>query len=204
MLRTISFIGAVTVCCSAAAEDGTIGCFSDGGYVVLHGGITYQYFVDKGEKPVDCTPAAVQAGLELAEAAAQASCVTRADSLCEQKKQYVALIRGTYGALLEADAAAPAAAEAAAVAPAAGTPGTADKPPGDKAAEPVELGARATIRWVQTSLQQLGYDPGSADGALGRRTVAAIRKYEKDNGLPVTGKMSVALVDSLKRRAGQR
>jgi hypothetical protein len=35
---------------------------------------------------------------------------------------------------------------------------------------------------------------------MGSRTAAAIRRYEEDNSLPVTGKMSVALVDSLKQR----
>lgn len=211
MLRTTSITIALTALClmatPAAADDVPIGCFSDGDYVYLHGGITYQYFIDKGDKPVDCPPEAVKLGLELAEEAVQVSCVINPDSLCEQKKEYVALIHRNYGALLASDTAATpatvttqATTQAAAVAPAAGTPGTIDKPSGDAPLPPVKLNARATIRWAQVSLQQLGYDPGNADGALGRRTVAAIRKYETDNHLPVTGKMSLALVDSLKQQ----
>jgi peptidoglycan hydrolase-like protein with peptidoglycan-binding domain len=47
----------------------------------------------------------------------------------------------------------------------------------------LRLGSRDTIRFVQKSLLNLGYDPGGADGASGKRTPPMIRKYEKDNGL---------------------
>jgi localization factor PodJL len=67
-------------------------------------------------------------------------------------------------------------------------------------APPAAVDSPDMVRWVQTSLQQLGYKPGAADGEMGSRTAAAIRRYEEDNSLPVTGKMSVVLVDSLKQR----
>ena len=231
MLRTTSIIGALALLAlpqAAAAEDAQIGCFTDGDYVYLHGGLTYQYFIAKGDKPVDCSPDAVKIGLELAEEAVQVSCVTNPDSLCDEKKQYVQLIHSTYDKMLNGSsaAAAPApdtAAQAAATAPAAGDAAAAA--PADSSTQtststqaaapdnatqvavappPVNLRSRDTIRWVQASLQQLGYDAGKVDGAVGRRTAVAIKKYEKDNGLPITGKMSAALVDSLRKRTGQQ
>ncbi|HTO84363.1 MAG TPA: peptidoglycan-binding domain-containing protein [Methylomirabilota bacterium] len=237
MLRTKSIIGALALLAlpqAAAAEDAQIGCFTDGDYVYLHGGLTYQYFIAKGDKPVDCSPDAVKIGLELAEEAVQVSCVTNPDSLCDEKKQYVQLIHSTYDKMLNGSsaAAAPApdtAAQAAATAPAAGDAAPAAPPadgstqaatPSDSTAQtaanadtatqvavappPVNLRSRDTIRWVQASLQQLGYDAGKVDGAVGRRTAVAIKKYEKDSGLPITGKMSAALVDSLRKRTGQQ
>jgi peptidoglycan hydrolase-like protein with peptidoglycan-binding domain len=56
---------------------------------------------------------------------------------------------------------------------------------------------------VQNSLKQLGYSPGPIDGAMGRRTAAAIKRYEQRNGMRVTGKMSNALVASLREQVGQ-
>jgi len=233
MLRITSIIGAWALLAlpqAAAAEDAQIGCFSDGDYVYLHGGLTYQYFIDKGDKPVDCPPDAVKIGLELAEEAVQVSCVTNPDSLCDEKKQYVELIHRTYDKMLNGNAP-DASAQAAATAPAAGNAAqpappadgtnqaaqtappadtTQAAPPADNATQvaaappPINLRSRNTIRWVQASLQQLGYDAGKVDGAVGRRTAVAIKKYEKDNGLPITGKMSAALVDSLRKRTGQQ
>ncbi|TPW32282.1 lytic murein transglycosylase [Martelella alba] len=50
---------------------------------------------------------------------------------------------------------------------------------------------------LQRRLNQAGYDAGSADGVFGDRTRAAIAAYQKDNGLPVTGEPSKALLDRL-------
>jgi peptidoglycan hydrolase-like protein with peptidoglycan-binding domain len=55
-----------------------------------------------------------------------------------------------------------------------------------------------TVRQAQTLLKELGYDPGPADGLLGNRTVQAIREYQKAAGLPVDGKVSARLMQSLK------
>ena len=40
---------------------------------------------------------------------------------------------------------------------------------------------------VQKKLKELGYDPGSADGIWGKKTTSAIKHFQRDNGLPVTG-----------------
>ena len=46
---------------------------------------------------------------------------------------------------------------------------------------------------LQHALRRLGYDPGLADGILGARTSAAIRAFQADVGLPVTGRVSERL-----------
>lgn len=55
---------------------------------------------------------------------------------------------------------------------------------------------------VQQALQAKGYRPGIADGKLGPRTRAAIRRYQQDYGLPVTGEVSLALVNHLRLITG--
>lgn len=189
---------------ATAADD--IGCFSDGDFVYLHVGTTYQYYVDQGDRPVECTADAVKLGLELTEDAVRTSCEPPPTSVCEVEQRHAQLIRDTYGDLLGEAAAR----SAAAVEPQAGTPDAGEPPAQWKASDaagqpvpaapPVAVNSPDTIRWVQTNLRQLGYQPGAADGEMGSRTAAAIRRYEEDNSLPVTGKMSVALVDSLKQR----
>lgn len=57
---------------------------------------------------------------------------------------------------------------------------------------------------AQAALIAAGYDVGveGADGKLGPKTTAAIKKYQKDNGLPVTGKVDDALMGSLGKVTG--
>jgi hypothetical protein len=45
------------------------------------------------------------------------------------------------------------------------------------------------IREVQKQLKEAGFNPGPIDGQLGRQTSQAIREYQKDNGLPQTGRL---------------
>lgn len=176
---------------AAAAE---IGCFSDGGAVFLHVGDIYQFYLDQGEPLVDCTPEAAKLGLELTEDAAQRLCAEQS-SLCEEKKKQAQLIRETYAdQLRQAGYVEPPPAHAEA--------DTAADTEAETAAKPaLRLNSRDTIRFVQKSLLNLGYDPGGADGAMGKRTAAAIRRYEKDNGLRVTGKVSKTLIASLQKKA---
>ena len=42
---------------------------------------------------------------------------------------------------------------------------------------------------VQKKLKELGYDPGSADGIWGKKTASAVKSFQRDNGLPVTGQL---------------
>ena len=43
------------------------------------------------------------------------------------------------------------------------------------------------VRTVQQALAAEGYDPGRSDGAMTNDTRAAIREFQKDNGIVVTG-----------------
>jgi hypothetical protein len=70
-----------------------------------------------------------------------------------------------------------------------------------------EVGVNGTIRAdiipslqvteVQVLLARAGYDPGPADGVLGKRTQNAIRAFQKKRGLSADGRISVGLVLSL-------
>lgn len=55
----------------------------------------------------------------------------------------------------------------------------------------------ATIKKVQKKLNQYGYDCGTPDGIAGAKTKKAVKKYQKDNGLTVTGTINAKLLSSL-------
>jgi len=50
---------------------------------------------------------------------------------------------------------------------------------------------------VQSALNRIGYGPLVVDGEAGEETVNAIRRFELDNGLPISGVAGDALVDRL-------
>jgi surface antigen len=52
---------------------------------------------------------------------------------------------------------------------------------------------------TQDLLSQLNYDPGPVDGQQGLRTRRAIEQYQRDAGLPVTGRVSIELTTALKQ-----
>ncbi|MEX2648578.1 MAG: peptidoglycan-binding protein [Alphaproteobacteria bacterium] len=58
--------------------------------------------------------------------------------------------------------------------------------------------SRIYVVTVQEALVAKGYRPGPIDGIAGRRTREAIRRYQNDHGLPVTGVVSQALVNHLR------
>jgi lytic murein transglycosylase len=53
-------------------------------------------------------------------------------------------------------------------------------------------------RELQRRLNAAGFDAGTPDGVIGRRTEAAIRAYQQASGLPVTGAASPDLLDRLR------
>ena len=57
--------------------------------------------------------------------------------------------------------------------------------------------ANIGIEDLQHALRELGYEPGPIDGILGTRTRAAIRAFQIDRGLPVTGEVSDNLRTSI-------
>jgi peptidoglycan hydrolase-like protein with peptidoglycan-binding domain len=59
------------------------------------------------------------------------------------------------------------------------------------------LQARSDTRIIQGALNRIGYGPLPVDGDAGEATADAIRRFELDNGLPITGAPSDALVGRL-------
>lgn len=57
------------------------------------------------------------------------------------------------------------------------------------------------IQQVQESLQELGYKPGPIDGIMGNKTRAAIRAFQENMDLPITGEVSSELLRQLARAA---
>lgn len=56
----------------------------------------------------------------------------------------------------------------------------------------------STVRKVQNKLNKLGYKCGKADGAYGSKTKAAIKKFQKKQGMSVNGKINKTLLKKLK------
>ena len=64
---------------------------------------------------------------------------------------------------------------------------------------PVIAPARIGLREAQSLLAGMGYDPGAADGVAGRRTTAALRAFQRDHGLPTSGRLDDATRQALAR-----
>ena len=62
----------------------------------------------------------------------------------------------------------------------------------------------ARLANIQRLLAELGYGPLQADGAMGENTTAAIRRFELDRGLPLSGEPSPEVVRHLEKVTGQR
>lgn len=58
---------------------------------------------------------------------------------------------------------------------------------------------RSRVLTAQILLRKLGYGLDEADGALNDQTIMAIKKFEKDKGLPITGKVSGDLLKYLNK-----
>jgi ankyrin repeat protein len=46
-----------------------------------------------------------------------------------------------------------------------------------------------TLYQAQSKLKHLGYNPGVPDGMWGKKTRRAVKRFQRDHGLPVTGKL---------------
>ena len=46
-----------------------------------------------------------------------------------------------------------------------------------------------TIKQAQNRLKELGYNPGPVDGIWGKKTEAAIKKFQQEKNLQVTGEL---------------
>ncbi|MCE7029382.1 peptidoglycan-binding protein [Jiella avicenniae] len=56
------------------------------------------------------------------------------------------------------------------------------------------------IRNIQAILIKIGYDPGTPDGVIGTKTTEAIKAFQKDAGIAVTGKVDETLIRKLLER----
>ncbi len=63
---------------------------------------------------------------------------------------------------------------------------------------------RLRLATAQMLLDDLGFDPGEADGLMGKKTRNAIFRYQRRNALRVDGKVSARLITSLERRQRAR
>jgi membrane-bound lytic murein transglycosylase B len=61
---------------------------------------------------------------------------------------------------------------------------------------------RTGIRELQRLLNRLGYDAGRADGAIGERTRAAIRRFERNRGMEVRGRATDVVLEAARAAAG--
>ena len=51
-----------------------------------------------------------------------------------------------------------------------------------------EVKSRPSIKQVQMALKNAGYNPGPADGKMGKQTKDALKAFQKANGLSIDGK----------------
>ena len=82
------------------------------------------------------------------------------------------------------------------LAPAAAAP-AADTKSAPAASEPVVYTDKDTVKKVQQALNDANYPCGTPDGVAGKKTKAAIKDYQKDHGLTVTGTVTDELLVSM-------
>lgn len=58
---------------------------------------------------------------------------------------------------------------------------------------------RSDVAWVQRELKRLGYYNSEPDGYYGYSTAEAVKKFQKDFDLPVTGKVNLNVVEVIKK-----
>lgn len=68
----------------------------------------------------------------------------------------------------------------------------------------VQIAQSRDVREVQTGLNRLGYEAGPEDGLMGSRTRSAIRAYQEDEGLLVTGQPSRSLLNHINESIEER
>jgi S1-C subfamily serine protease len=60
-----------------------------------------------------------------------------------------------------------------------------------------EAAAQEQIKRAQMLLGKLGYTPGPSDGVMGEKTIQAIKAFQRDIGIPVTGVVDESLIKRL-------
>lgn len=88
--------------------------------------------------------------------------------------------------------------------PGGGSNVTVTPAPAPAAAPQAEPQSLNPVKAVQELLMKLGFNVGDADGRMGTRTANAIRLYQLQSGLKVTGDISPELIDAMKSDAAAR
>lgn len=73
---------------------------------------------------------------------------------------------------------------------------TSGAPPAEAKAAPKKVASNDEVKALQEALDKAGYTL-KADGRMGPKTRAALKKYQKGNGLKVTGKPDQATKEKL-------
>jgi peptidoglycan hydrolase-like protein with peptidoglycan-binding domain len=66
-----------------------------------------------------------------------------------------------------------------------------------------EIDVDPKLKKIQQALSELGYGPLKADGVMGANTNAAIRRFEFDRGLPMTGEPGTKVIERLEMVSGR-
>lgn len=56
-----------------------------------------------------------------------------------------------------------------------------------------------SVEQAQQLLEARGYRPGAIDGRMGPRTANALWRFQRDQRLPMTGRLDEATIDALRR-----
>ncbi|MFC1823855.1 peptidoglycan-binding protein [Thermodesulfobacteriota bacterium] len=56
---------------------------------------------------------------------------------------------------------------------------------------------KTTVLNTQRKLQELGYNPGTLDGIWGKKTNSALKRFQHDNDLSMTGKLDSITIEKL-------
>jgi peptidoglycan hydrolase-like protein with peptidoglycan-binding domain len=64
-------------------------------------------------------------------------------------------------------------------------------------------GDRARIARLQAALSEMGYGPISVDGFAGEQTANAIRRFELDRGLAITGALGPMVEQEVEKVLGR-
>lgn len=72
-----------------------------------------------------------------------------------------------------------------------------------QAAEPVAASVSHALQTAQQLLISLGFAPGPADGIMGTKTRAAIRDFQRQHGLSVTGNLNDTTIQKIKTVSGK-
>lgn len=76
--------------------------------------------------------------------------------------------------------------------------------PADGASDAAAVDADPVLMRMQKTLSDLGYGPLTADGLMGANTSAALKRFELDRGLPLTGEPNAKTIERLEMVSGQK